>query len=168
MTEHAYRGRGLEDLLDLAHALYLGRGTAMVRHYHLAARFRGGRQGSHLAALDKSQQPPDYHAALAPEGRLVVFDAKETKDGAAWSLDDRYRHQYERLKDWSGFGALAFFAVLCLPRDRLFILRVLPSSPWPRLDFEVPGEPAGVTVVAPTDEGWFDWLRAVRERGWID
>lgn len=165
MTTHAYRGMSLEAMLDLAHGIYQARGAAMVRHYHLAARYRGGHQGSYLVALDRSMQPPDYHGAVA--GHLVVFDAKETKDGVAWSLDARYSHQYERLRDWSGFGVLAFFAVHCLPRDTLYILRVVPDSPWPCLSFETPDRRL-VLVIPSNGDGWFDWLPAVQERGWLD
>lgn len=179
-TSFAYRGTGLEGLLDLAHDLYAKRGLALIRHYHLAGRYRGGRQGSALVALPKEQQPVDYHGCIA--GRMVVFDAKETKDRVEWSLDRRYSHQVDRLLAWSRFGALAFFAVECKPRSILYLVRVMmldrvsasdwlaPAIPWPRCDFEIPDgrDPAGMVVVPANTEGYYDWLPAVQLRGWLD
>jgi len=176
-TTFAYRGIGLEAVLDLAHDLYAKRGTALVRHYHLAARMRGGPSGGHAVVLPREQQPVDYHGCVA--GRMVVFDAKETKDRVEWSLDRRYSHQVDRLWAWSSFGALAFFAVECVPRHTLFLLRIhgeLPpfgfpvTAAWPRCDFElaVGHEVAGMVIVPANPEGWYDWLPAVQLRGWLD
>jgi penicillin-binding protein-related factor A (putative recombinase) len=176
-TTFAYRGMGLEAVLDLAHDLYAKRGVALIRHYHLAARYRGGRQGASLVALQKDLQPVDYHGCVA--GRMVVFDAKETKDRVSWSLDRAYGHQIERLYAWSRFGALAFFAIECAPRHTLFLVRTqsevspfgTPVVPiWPRCDFEVAvaHAVAGMVIVPANSEGWYDWLPAVQLRGWLD
>lgn len=174
---HAYRGAGLEATLDLAHDLYNKRDVARIRHYHLAGEYRAAGRGgpAGFRPLPKADQPPDYHGCVA--SRMVVFDAKQTDGRDGWTLDSRYAHQYDRLRWWSEAAALAFFAVECLPREQLSLLRIKPTSPWPMVTFgpgwSIEGSFARFTdpdclVVDRTDEGWYDWIAACRAAGWLD
>ncbi|MCK5558877.1 MAG: Holliday junction resolvase RecU, partial [Candidatus Hydrogenedentes bacterium] len=157
------RGKTLEGLLDLVHDRYWLQHKILVTHYGTSGRyfFKDGK--SRFAAFKKARQPVDYHGSI--RGRLVVFDAKGTKNKTRWRLDARYQHQVDRLVAWSRSGALAWFAVEQRVANRLWLLRVHPDMLWATIDFSDPVS-SDLLIVNPSPEGLYEWLPLVLDN-WL-
>ena len=63
-----------------------------------------------LGAVMK-QSTVDYTGILAPMGRGVAFDAKETKSKTSFPLANVKQHQLIFLEYWQAMGGLAFFLI---------------------------------------------------------
>ena len=162
MTSQADRGRSLEKTLNHTHQLYWDRHRVWVRHNRIAGMWRGrgpGRKARFTPAPDKTA--PDFYGC--DRGRFLAFDSKEVKKEGSrrWLLDKRFLHQAERLRFLAAAGALAWFAVEHTSAGKLYLLRMYPDSPRPAVDFGPPLDDA-LLVVRKNEDGWYDWLQAVR------
>src|SRR5574342_464563 len=88
-----------EEALTRLHALYRGRGLALVWHAGVRAVYR--RSG---VVAEKS--PPDYCGVLTClGGRAVSFDAKRTRDAKTYRHPNERLHQLQTLWDvWEAGG----------------------------------------------------------------
>jgi hypothetical protein len=153
------RGRKLEALLIHTHQIYWDREHVIVEHNQLPGRWLG--KGRFVPA--PQSKSVDFHGV--DRGRPLVFDAKECRK-PRWRLDTRYAHQFDRLCRFALARAIAWFAVEDVRHSILWLLRIWPQSEWPVIDFaEAPN--ADMLKIARNEDGWYDWLPAVRSAWFV-
>jgi recombination protein U len=159
-------GQAFEDLIELTITLYTNNPDYHFwgKHNHVAGAFhRTGRPRPIFSPLPKPQQPVDY--TCCENGTLIAFDAKTTINKTRWTLNTNFIHQYERLQSISRSNAIAFFMIEQRATSHLFLLRIVPSSPFPSISFSsdprIFGPEPKILVIPQNTEGWYDWLPAI-------
>ena len=73
--------------------------------------------------LIAQQSTVDYTGILAPDGRGIAFDAKETKQKTSFPLANIHEHQLNFLELFEDLGGIAFFLVhfKSLYQDQAFV-----------------------------------------------
>lgn len=95
-------GRQWELALEAQHLAYRQQGRAVV-HKTEPRRDKRGRY------VEKA--PPDFVGCIAPNGRAVVFDAKDCDNPQRWPLSGLQRHQAADLEAHWKAGAISFVAL---------------------------------------------------------
>lgn len=123
----ARRNSGLawQAVLDAFHDDYRRDSRAFVVRANPPVRVLGRPgAGGVFRATWAGDGPPDYLGMLAPDGRAVVFDAKNTLD-ERWAFANLERHQARDLEAGMNRGAFSFLAIRTglsswvVPWDRL-------------------------------------------------
>lgn len=106
---HGQRGKQLEQLVDMANRQYRNKGMADVRKIPTPVTITGNKAGRVTGFVTKGEHV-DYFG-VTPDGRAVIFDAKETALTTSFPLKNIHPHQFEILKSWHEKGARAFLLV---------------------------------------------------------
>ena len=61
--------------------------------------------------LIAQQSTVDYTGILAPDGKGIAFDAKETKNKTSFPLQNIHQHQLNFLDLFESIGGIAFFLI---------------------------------------------------------
>lgn len=93
------RGKEFEALLEQAHEFYRVRGFADIDHNPTASKHIGKR-------VIQVASTVDFSGVIAPDGRAIYFDAKETQE-ASLPLRSIHAHQIRTITDKQRFGAIA-------------------------------------------------------------
>lgn len=105
---HANRGKGLQSLLDMTHRQYKASGRADVREVPTPVQIKSYDKGF-ITGYTKKGEWVDYVGV--GDGKLIVFDAKETTSATNFPLKNLHEHQFELLESWYQKGATAFLIV---------------------------------------------------------
>lgn len=98
------RGHGLEAAVNRCNLDYRKKKVALIEKKPTPIEIT--RQG-----LVMKQSTVDYTGIIAPTGRGIAFDAKETKSKTSFPLANVKQHQLVFLEYWQAMGGLAFFLV---------------------------------------------------------
>lgn len=165
MADHANRGVGWERVLDQWHVRYRAERRAVVWRTPPAVRLlsRVSTAGQFRACF-RGEGPPDYAGVVAPDGRPVVFDAKDVARAARWPFENLERHQARDLEAVQIAGGLAFVALRI--RGAGWVLPWQRLGPWWWEWHEREGRAArGRASIDPTE---VDWSRRMPELGdWL-
>lgn len=155
------RGKAWEAQLERLHDRYRRDQLAAIWRVHPGVRVHQDRGSSFVGSWIASG-PPDFTGVLWPQGRGVLFDAKDC-EGDRWPLASLERHQARDLEAAHLAGGLAFVALQL--DGRAYVL------PWADLGprfwawYERTGRAAvGTASIAPAA-----WWRAfdVAGAGWL-
>lgn len=124
-------GDAFEELLNLQHGQYHGRGSAEIFRNEIAGAWKFNKRESKRVFIPLPRSRPDYAGVItaAPWAIPVHFDAKTTKNLTRWTLNRDSMHQYEMLHNLAGKNALCFFLIEFRELNKFVILRV---APWLR------------------------------------
>ena len=120
-ASHANRGRQWEQLLELFHARYEGRGEAVVLRTPPPMRILRALSGGQFVAVYATEGPPDY--VLLSRGIAIAAEAKDCV-ADRWQLSNLHEHQARRLSAWEEHGGLGVVLLRHQPSRTQWVL------PW--------------------------------------
>ena len=104
---YANRGRRLEDLIDIANKQYHNLGLARIDKVATPIRILNIK-GNRVSGFLEQKSTVDYIGTA--NGRIVVFDAKQTK-GNRFPLSNVAEHQMDYMGEIDKLGGIAFIIV---------------------------------------------------------
>jgi Penicillin-binding protein-related factor A, putative recombinase len=136
-ANHAHLGRNLEDLLDRTHSVYAVQKKANIEKnpvewvYTSQSQYNTLRNNradivavtNNARYIKRKKSDVDYAGVVAPSGRFITFDAKETT-GKSFPLSNVAEHQIQTLLKKAECGALAGLMIYFSDLDRLFFLEI--------------------------------------------
>lgn len=107
-TRQGFRGKVLEQLLDMTHKQYMNSNRASIIRQNPEVTVLNMRGNQIVKGFYKEKGAPDYIGI--GDGRVIIFDAKESRV-ERFELKNLHDHQFDELKRWHMQGATAFLIV---------------------------------------------------------